>query len=251
MRQLLLLGSVCCMSAGVAIVTAGSVTASSDAAVPGSPEFYKTRVTDILEDNCLSCHDDTAKGGLRLDSYAAIRKGGDDGAVIVPGDPDASMLIQAIRRTGDLKMPPKHPLKDAEIADLVAWVKAGAVGSDAAPPDGAGKPGEQSATSPLPSAGPATANAAAAEPAKTGPKADDVAVMNPGKAVAQPNVATEAGFVPTASLSHDADFFENKVRPILANSCYDCHSDSPESGLRLDTKGGFDHGGKRGALIVS
>src|SRR5579863_4359891 len=166
MRQLLLLGSVCCMSAGVAIVTAGSVTASSDAAVPGSPEFYKTRVTDILEDNCLSCHDDTAKGGLRLDSYAAIRKGGDDGAVIVPGDPDASMLIQAIRRTGDLKMPPKHPLKDAEIADLVAWVKAGAVGSDAAPASGEGKPAGQSASSSAePAANPAPA--AATAPAKS------------------------------------------------------------------------------------
>ena len=98
------------MAAAAAFATAGKVTASGDHAAR-SPQFYSTRVTDILEDNCLVCHDETAKGGLRLDSYACFRKGGKDGAVIVPGDPDKSLLIQAIRRIGDRKMPPKQPLR--------------------------------------------------------------------------------------------------------------------------------------------
>ena len=61
-----------------AITGAGRVAASGDTPPPpSSPKFYSTRVTDILNNNCLSCHDETAKGGLRLDSYAGIMKGGD------------------------------------------------------------------------------------------------------------------------------------------------------------------------------
>ena len=140
MKHLVLTCSACAVTLGVAIVSTGRVAASGDTPPPSSPKFYASRVTDILNDNCLSCHDETAKGGLRLDSYAAIMKGGADGAVIVPGDPAASMLIQAIRRNGDLKMPPKKSLGDAEVADLEAWVKAGAVGADAAQPSAVAAP---------------------------------------------------------------------------------------------------------------
>jgi hypothetical protein len=78
--------------------------------------------------HCQKCHG-TAKvsGGLRLDSAQALARGGESGPVVVPGKPDESRLIQAVRRCGDLKMPPRSKLKDSEVADLVAWVKAGAV----------------------------------------------------------------------------------------------------------------------------
>src|SRR5438477_13130336 len=103
MRRLLFMGAAGSLLAVMTIGDAGRVAASGESAAPapnpGSPQFYNTRVMGILEDNCLACHDETAKGGLRLDSYAWIRKGGKDGPVIVSGDPDASMLIQAIRRT--------------------------------------------------------------------------------------------------------------------------------------------------------
>ncbi len=257
------------VAAGVAVFTSGKVTASDDAAK--SQQFYTTMSRTLLRTTRLSCHDETAKGGLRLDSYAGILEGGDDGKVIVPGDPDASLLIQAIRRSGDLKMPPKHPLKNADIADLVAWVKAGAVGADPTPagvaPAGSAPtaangqetaPAAQAASSDskTPAAALAPATAPAAEPAHL--KASDIAAgqvpgvenLNPGKPVAQPNVATAPGFVRTAALTPDADFFENKVRPILANNCYECHSDSPESNFRLDSKSGFEKGGKRGAPVV-
>ena len=68
-----------------------------------------------------------ALGGLRLDSLEAMIKGGKRGPSIVPGDPENSLLIKAVRQTDPaLKMPYGGKLKDAEIADLEAWVKAGA-----------------------------------------------------------------------------------------------------------------------------
>ena len=53
-------------------------------------------------------------------------KGGDGGPVVVPGKPDESPLIEAIRYEGDVQMPPKGKLKDDEIAALTEWVKRGA-----------------------------------------------------------------------------------------------------------------------------
>jgi hypothetical protein len=253
MKWLALIGGACAVAAGVAIATSVKVTATSETPEPGSREFYSTRVTDILEDNCLSCHDETAKGGLRLDSYASIRKGGDDGKVIVPGDPDASLLIQAIRRSGDRKMPPKRPLKEAEVADLVAWVKAGAFGAD---------PEEIATTdaAPVPSATAAAKTEAPATPAEAAPsKAEPPAAAEttsmPAAAKEAAPAAIKAASAATASLkavsfTPDADFFENKVRPIFADSCYDCHDDTAKGGLRLDSKAGFEQGGKRGALVV-
>ncbi|MBX5493926.1 MAG: DUF1549 domain-containing protein [Bryobacteraceae bacterium] len=82
----------------------------------------------VLATACYACHTDSALGGLRLDSAEAMLKGGKRGPAVVPGDPDKSLLIQSIRHTaGDLKMPMGGKLKPAEIEDLVAWVKAGAV----------------------------------------------------------------------------------------------------------------------------
>src|SRR5580658_4292828 len=209
MKHLFAVGSAFAATLGMAIAGTGRVAASADTPPPpSSPKFYASRVTDIFNDNCLTCHDETAKGGLRLDSYAGIMKGGMDGAVIVPGDPAASMLIQAIRRTGDLKMPPKRVLGDAEVADLEAWVKAGAVGSDPAPATTA------------------------------------VAPANPGTGIAP---AAAAAALPA---NVDADFFENKVRPILANSCYDCHDETAKGGLRVDSKAAFEKGGKDGPVVV-
>ena len=77
MKHIVLMGSACAAALGVAFVGTGRVAVSADAPPPSSPKFYESRVTDILNNNCLSCHDETAKGGLRLDSYAAIMKGGE------------------------------------------------------------------------------------------------------------------------------------------------------------------------------
>lgn len=92
-------------------------------------DYFETRVRPILAATCYDCHTDDEKGGLRLDSRAALLKGGDTGPAIVPGDPDASLLIQAVRQLpGKPKMPKgKAPkLQDGDIAVLVEWIRAGA-----------------------------------------------------------------------------------------------------------------------------
>src|ERR1700733_3146393 len=103
-----------------------ALDAPSDPAA--TPEFFEPKVRPILADKCYSCHASEAMGGLRLDSREAMLKGASRGAAVVPGDPDKSILITAIRQTdAKLKMPMGGKLKDSEIEDLVAWVKAGAV----------------------------------------------------------------------------------------------------------------------------
>src|SRR5688572_30229172 len=73
-------------------------------------EFFEKKIRPVLVARCYECHSAGAKkieGSLLLDSREAARKGGDLGAAIVPGDPDKSLLIQAIRYTDEnLQMPP-------------------------------------------------------------------------------------------------------------------------------------------------
>ena len=101
-----------------------------------SPEFYTTQVKPILQANCARCHGGyNHRGGLNLDTRAGMLKGGHDGTVLVPGDPDKSLLIRLIRHQGPandpMNMPPNRPkLSDADIAVVAAWVKAGAVMPD-------------------------------------------------------------------------------------------------------------------------
>src|SRR5690348_12496763 len=73
-------------------------------------EFFEKSIRPILVRHCYECHSGDpkkAKGGLVLDNRAGLRKGGDSGAVIVPGHPDDSLLIEAVKYEG-LEMPPKE-----------------------------------------------------------------------------------------------------------------------------------------------
>src|SRR5262245_48989918 len=104
-------------------------------AAPAAPadvkgaEFFEAKIRPVLVAHCFECHSAKAakvRGGLLLDTRAGLREGGDNGAAVVPGDPDKSLLIQALRHDG-MKMPPKKDkLPDDVIADFVAWVKMGA-----------------------------------------------------------------------------------------------------------------------------
>ena len=92
-------------------------------------EFFERQVRPILTRHCLSCHGDEAKmkGGLRLDSRAGWKTGGDSGPAIVAGDLDASLLIQAVRYgKNSFQMPPDGKLPDAAIRVLETWVQSGA-----------------------------------------------------------------------------------------------------------------------------
>ncbi len=93
-----------------------------------SLEFFESKVRPLLAEHCYSCHSADAKiikGGLRLDSRDALLTGGDSGEVIVPGKPDESGLIHAVRWES-FEMPPNGKLREDEIAVLVDWVKRGA-----------------------------------------------------------------------------------------------------------------------------
>ena len=90
-------------------------------------DFFEAKVRPVFADNCLECHGaEKQKGGLRLDVRAAMLKGGDTGPAVVPGKPEVSPLIEAIRYEGEVQMPPKKKLKAEEIAALTDWVKRGA-----------------------------------------------------------------------------------------------------------------------------
>jgi hypothetical protein len=98
---------------------------------PVAVEFFENKIRPVLAEHCYSCHSQKAeklKGGLYLDSREGLLKGGEHGAAIVPGDPEKSLLIRAIRYTDEnLQMPPKDKkLSSQQVTDFEAWVKMGA-----------------------------------------------------------------------------------------------------------------------------
>ena len=97
---------------------------------PADETFFQERVVPLLEANCLKCHSHSAgkmKGGLTLDSRSGWLQGGDSGPAIVPGKPEESLLIKAIRYAdAELQMPPKKKLPAAQIQTLETWIKNGA-----------------------------------------------------------------------------------------------------------------------------
>ena len=67
------------------------------------------------------------QGGLLLDTREGLRKGGNSGAAVVPGNPEQSLLIKALRyKSKELQMPPGEPLTSEQVADFEDWVKMGA-----------------------------------------------------------------------------------------------------------------------------
>ena len=175
------------------------IDAQKATATPADGAASYSTVEPIFQKNCSGCHGAAATAGLRVDSYATLMKGGDSGAVIIAGDPDKSLLIEAVRQTGDLKMPKGGKLRPEEVATLEAWVKAGAPGPNAAMAAAGGIAGAK------------------------GP----VSVASPA-----------------------ADYFETRVRPILATNCYGCHTNSAAGGLRVDSLQGLLTGGGSGPAIV-
>ncbi|MEP7117870.1 MAG: PSD1 and planctomycete cytochrome C domain-containing protein [Acidobacteriota bacterium] len=93
-----------------------------------SAEVFETRIRPLLAANCYACHTESAMGGLRLDSREAMLTGGDTGAVIEPGKPDASTLVQVLRHAAGFPAMPKGRAKlpQADIDVLADWVRAGA-----------------------------------------------------------------------------------------------------------------------------
>ncbi len=120
MKHILITLSVC----GISVTLVGADLPSA-----ADLEFFEKRIRPVLVENCYQCHSATSeklKGGLRLDSRAGMLKGGESGAAIVPGKPDESLLVKAVRyKNEDTAMPPKKKLADAQVADLEVWVQLG------------------------------------------------------------------------------------------------------------------------------
>lgn len=92
--------------------------------------FFEKNIRPVLSKHCYECHSESSsklKGGLKLDSKDNLLKGGNSGDVIVPFNPDKSLLIKSIRYTdSDYEMPPKYKLPNNDIKNLELWVKNGA-----------------------------------------------------------------------------------------------------------------------------
>lgn len=117
------------------ILLAGTrpLEAQSTSTRPGEEaalSHFEKKVRPILVAHCHECHSADAveiRGGLALDTRDGIRRGGDSGPAVVPGDVSASLLIKAVRHQDGYDMPPEGKLSEQQIADLVAWVEAGAI----------------------------------------------------------------------------------------------------------------------------
>ena len=115
-----------------AFFAAGAMTLLAQATAPdvAGVEFFEKRIRPVLAARCYVCHGAMAlklQGGLHLDTREGLRKGGNSGSPIVAGDPDASLLIKALRYTDqNLKMPPGKSLAPEVVADFEQWVRMGA-----------------------------------------------------------------------------------------------------------------------------
>jgi len=105
----------------IALMGAGEPT-------PEGVEFFESKIRPVLIKSCFSCHSSEAKSlkaGLRLDSAAAMREGGESGPAVVPGNIEESLLISALRYETS-QMPPSGKLPETTIADFTRWVEMGA-----------------------------------------------------------------------------------------------------------------------------
>jgi len=89
-------------------------------------DFFERSIRAVLLERCIECHGSAVqKSGLRLDSRKAVIEGGKNGAVVIPGNPNASKLITSIKHEGQLKMPRDKKLSDIEIKAFEKWVTLG------------------------------------------------------------------------------------------------------------------------------
>ncbi len=116
---------LCCFRCCFIALTAPAFAANR----PLCPEcFFDKRVAPILTQRCLGCHNQELKnGGVSFLDRDSLLTGGARGPAIVPGKPEASVLLDTLRHEGEIQMPPGPKLPLREIAILTEWIKRGAV----------------------------------------------------------------------------------------------------------------------------
>lgn len=126
------------MTAGSRFVIAASLVFLGAGAARANPpqrdeaaqiEFFERKIRPLLSANCYNCHSTNTNthGGLRIDDRNGLLEGGKRGPAVVPGQPDKSLLVQAVRRTHKaVKMPPKKVLTATQVTDLERWIRDGA-----------------------------------------------------------------------------------------------------------------------------
>ena len=103
---------------------------ASGAGPQDAADEFERHVRPLLARSCYGCHSEQSgksKGGLRLDSVDALRKGGRSGPLFVAGNPAKSLLLDVLSHEGEVRMPPKEQLPAAEVAKVRDWILRGAV----------------------------------------------------------------------------------------------------------------------------
>jgi len=117
---LLLVSMICCLPAN-------QLWANDEPDTAAAARHFEKTIRPILVTRCLKCHGDRKQeGGLRLDSRAAVLRGGESGPAIIPGKAAGSLLLAAIQYR-DLEMPPDNRLSDKQVREFERWIAGGAV----------------------------------------------------------------------------------------------------------------------------
>ena len=111
----------CLVSLAAAVGRAAEPTAEQ-------AEFFELSIRPVLASVCFECHGgESTSGGLRVDSREALLIGGERGPAILPGKPQDSLLVKALRHAdAEVQMPPDEPLATATIDAFSHWIETGA-----------------------------------------------------------------------------------------------------------------------------
>jgi hypothetical protein len=130
-RQVVRRGVTICLVGSMLLVGHGSFAEVPAESSPEEVAFFEARIRPVLVERCAECHGQEAaqagelKGGLRVDTRQGLRIGGDSGPAIIPGKPDESLLLGALRHES-YEMPPDGKLPEQVIADFARWIAHGA-----------------------------------------------------------------------------------------------------------------------------
>ncbi|QGJ72352.1 Hypothetical protein PBC10988_40700 [Planctomycetales bacterium 10988] len=91
--------------------------------------LFSRDIAPVLEARCTNCHGTDNDGGLRVNTFAAMMRGGASGDLFKPGNPQGSLLIQKLNGTASdgQRMPlNQEPLSDAVMQKFITWIQEGA-----------------------------------------------------------------------------------------------------------------------------